>query len=156
MLPLIALSLLAPSASNVSPMITQPAEPKIELKLASDSVRRGGELAGTVVVTFAPGVHGYPNPPGRDYEIPLEVKSIVRTMLLSHVAYPKGKEIDFAGSKTLAYEGRVEIPFKARIRTKQAGPFAGSIEVSYQQCDDSACYPPSSQVIPVRVTLTKG
>lgn len=123
----------------------QPAPAKIEVKLDAKTVAPGGTIKGKVLVTFAPGWHGYQNPPMREYEIPLKIEPAAKGFKVK-ATYPKGEMKDFAGAKTLMYEGTVAVPFTATA-PKKKGPFKFELNVSYQQCNESTCLPPESQKV---------
>jgi DsbC/DsbD-like thiol-disulfide interchange protein len=128
------------------------AEPAVvELKLASKTVAKGGTVKGSVVVTFAPGWHGYQNPTMREYEIPLKVSSPTKGIALK-ATYPKGKEIESAGAKTWAYEGTVVVPITLTV-PKKAGTVSFKIDVAYQQCNDQTCLPPDMATLSGKITV---
>jgi DsbC/DsbD-like thiol-disulfide interchange protein len=146
------LGLFALLAASIAP---GPAEdpPTVELKLSGKTAPSGGVLKGKVIVTFAPGWHGYQNPPKNDYEIPLKVDSAAKDLKVK-VSYPKGVLKEFQGSKSLMYEGVVEIPVVVYL-PKKIGPYTVKLDVSYQQCDDSTCLPPGKLSLSEKVTLKK-
>jgi thiol:disulfide interchange protein DsbD len=130
------------------------AEPaKVELKLDSKVVAPGGTVKGKVLVTFAPGWHGYQNPPMRDYEIPLKVESKTKGITLK-ASYPKGQMKDFMGAPTAMYEGTVTIPIVLTM-PKTLGTYALKLDVSYQQCDDSSCLPPQTTSVAEKLVVKK-
>lgn len=126
--------------------------PRIELKLDSKAAPMGGIVKGRVFVTFSPGWHGYQNPPMRDYEIPLKVEGATKDLKLK-ATYPKGELKDFAGAKTLMYEGTVAVPFTLLV-PKKKGTFKFDLNVSYQQCNHATCLPPESQKVSGSIAVT--
>ena len=130
----------------------EPADPpKVELKLDSKRGVPGGTLKGKVLVTFAPGWHGYQNPPKNEFEIPLKVDSGTKDLKLK-ATYPKGEPKEFAGTKTMAYGGTVTIPIVLSLPQKK-GVFPFKLEVSYQQCNESSCLPPGKIVVQDKLDL---
>ena len=131
-----------------------PAEPaKVELKLPIKSGAPGATLKGKFLVTFAPGWHGYQNPPTREYEIPLKVETKTKGVSLK-VQYPKGEMKSFAGAQTAMYEGTVELPFTLTL-PKAAGVVSVKFDVNYQQCNSSSCLPPETLSLAEKVTVKK-
>ncbi len=143
---LLALAISAPTQEPVGEPAT------VELKLdAKKTVKPGGTVKATVIVTFAPGWHGYQNPPMRDYEIPLKITTPTKGLGLK-ATYPKGKEIESAGAKTWAYEGTVSVPIVLTV-PKKAGVFPFKLDVAYQQCNDQTCLPPDQATLSGKVTV---
>jgi hypothetical protein len=95
------------------------------------------------------GFHVNSNQPMSDLLIPTEIK------LESHAAvvsgkpiYPKGEEIALAFSpkqKLSVYEGDVaiEVPLSA-AKTAKKGAYTLKGSLSYQACNDNACFPPKT------------
>ena len=130
------------------------AEPaRVELKLPVKVGAPGALLKGKVLVTFAPGWHGYQNPPTREYEIPLKIETKAKGVALK-VQYPKGEMKDFAGAQTAMYEGTVEVPFTLTL-PKTAGVVSVKFDVNYQQCNSSTCLPPESLTVTEKLTVKK-
>lgn len=129
----------------------QAPDPKVELKLDAKQAAPGGMIKGKVVVTFAPGWHGYQNPPKNDFEIPLKVESATKDLKVK-ATYPKGTQKPFMGEATMMYEGTVTIPIVLTL-PKKKGEYPFKLEVSYQQCDDSSCLPPDKVVVSEKVSL---
>ncbi len=125
--------------------------PSVTLQLASKSAKPGSKLRGKVVVTFSPGLHAYQNPPTMDFNIPLKVESATKGVGL-RPTYPKGVMKEFAGDSVAVYEGTVAIPFEATL-PKRLGKVELKLKVTYQQCNESGCFPPSSKSVAATVLL---
>lgn len=128
--------------------------PKAKLTLPETEVVAGSLVKGTVSLTFAPGLHGYQNPPSEDYMIPVEIKSVEGATKLS-VRYPAGHPAAVGGEldPVMTYSGTVEIPVLVRI-PEVKGSYEFKIAVGYQQCNDQACYPPGTVSVTGAVNVT--
>ena len=129
-----------------------PSEPaRVEVKLASKKSAPGGTIKGNVTVTFAPGWHGYQNPPTHEFEIPLKVSTSTKGVSLK-ATYPKGVMKEFSGEMTAMYEGAVGIPVVLTM-PKKRGEVSIVFDVGYQQCNSSSCLPPEKASASVKVTV---
>lgn len=134
---LVAIAALAAAVSSQEP------PPKATIKVVIDKVKPGATTGtGTVILTLPEGFHGYQNPPMRDYEIPIKVESVTKSLPIKP-KYPKGLLINAAGSETLAYEGEVKIPFSFSL-PKKPGTYSLEVKAGYQLCNDSNCWPPET------------
>lgn len=126
---------------------------KIEWKLDPKPVIAGQPVKGTVVVTFGEGLHGYQNPPTRDYMIPVTISTPAKGWTVS-AKYPKGTPMNVAGESEPAavYEGRIEIPVEIKGPTK-AGANSIPIVIRYQLCDATACFPPETFQLKVQAKV---
>ncbi len=127
--------------------------PKVAFTLASKTARPGGTAKGKVVVTFASGLHGYQNPPTMDYMIPVALDCLTKDVVLKP-EYPKGVVKEFVGEKAAVYEGAVSIPVSLKL-PKRTGKLEVKVKVNYQQCNDTGCFPPSSQTVSANLNLTR-
>ena len=80
--------------------LAQDIPPRVSLKLEKTTAKPGEEVKGTVTAVFAPGLHGYQNPPSKDYMLPVKVSAGEGTALKS-VNYPKG-HLEMAGGEEAA------------------------------------------------------
>jgi thiol:disulfide interchange protein len=137
-----AIALLALVAASLAQL---PEAPRLRLEVPTKEVVAGQPFQGTAVVTFAPGLHGYQNPPSEDYMIPVKVESRTPAFSVVSVNYPRGVDKVTGGSDVPArvYSGTIRIPFTLRA-PEQAGEHTVEISLGYQQCDDQNCYPPDS------------
>lgn len=115
--------------------------PTIKLVLPK-SAKAGSVVKGTVKVKFAPGLHGYQNPPTRSYLVPVSVKSDTKGVSLEKARYPKGIMKESLGDTLAVYEGEVSIPVELKITSK--GQVKVVLDINYQQCNDNACFNPTS------------
>lgn len=130
-----------------------PEQPLMKVRMISKAIAPGATVKAELTIEFAPGLHGYQNPPMRDYEIPVTVKEGPGSPKVKPV-YPPGHEIDFAGAKTMAYEGTVVIPFTFSA-PKKVGPASAQIVVTTQQCNEGNCFPPQNQTIAIQYSVVK-
>src|SRR5512142_2997454 len=81
----------------------------VQFSLSQKAAVAGSKVKGIVKVSFPAGLHGYQNPPSKDYMIPLVVKANAKDPKLASVAYPKGVARKPAGGKGEArvYEGTI-------------------------------------------------
>lgn len=143
----------AVAGSAVSSSSQMPDPPKVRVRMISKAIAPGALVKAEVDIGFAPGLHGYQNPPGRDNEIPVSVKEALGSPTIK-ATYPLGHEIDFAGGKSLVYEGTITVPITFRA-PKKLGPAAFSIVVTAQQCDSSNCYPPTNTTVKSTYSVVK-
>lgn len=129
--------------------------PKAQLTLTQTEAVAGSLVKGTVSLTFAPGLHGYQNPPSEDYMIPVAIKSVEGATKLS-VRYPAGHAAAVGGelNPVMTYSGTVEIPVLVRI-PEVTGTHEFKIAVGYQQCNDQACFPPGTITVTGSVNVTE-
>jgi DsbC/DsbD-like thiol-disulfide interchange protein len=128
------------------------AAPKATLVLPK-SAKAGKQVKATLRIVFEEGLHGYQNPPTKDYMIPVEVKSATKGLAIKP-AYPKGVVKEFMGEETAVYEGAIEIPILITV-PKKTGPLIIKLDVGYQQCTDEACYAPATLSVSGKLTITK-
>ncbi|MCH7903141.1 MAG: thioredoxin family protein [Armatimonadetes bacterium] len=126
-------------------------EPKIELLIPDPSVNAAGEVAGTVRITFAPGYHGYQNPPTDAMTLPVEIKQVDGTPI-KFISYPTGAMKMFAGDLHAMYVGQTDFPvvFDA---SGMAGDVTFKVDVFYQQCDELNCFMPTTVPLALTVAL---
>ena len=128
--------------------------PKATLKFAKATAAPGEKVKATLTVVFATGLHGYQNPPALDYQIPVSVKVVEKGFTLAKANYPKGVEMTVAGELSRVYEGEVTIPLELKASTKP-GNYNVNVQVNYQQCTESSCYPPNKVVAKAKLVVKK-
>lgn len=148
-----AKSIFAVLALGSAIAVAQAPEPTFKVTLASTKVKAGSWVKGTAILTFAPDYHGYQNPPTQSFEIPVKIEAGSKDVALK-VVYPKGELKEFMETQTAVYEGEVKIPFTFKAASKP-GQMKLAIKVSYQQCDATNCFPPSSKTVILNLTVTK-
>lgn len=136
--------------------LSQAPAPKVSVSTPPKQVAAGSKLTLVVTVTFAPGYHGYQNPPAEEYEIPVTVKIDGKEFKVTKVAYPAGVDATVGGSDkpTKAYQGVVKIPVTLTAPTK-LGVKDLKIVVGFQQCDETTCFPPGEISSTVKVNVVK-
>jgi DsbC/DsbD-like thiol-disulfide interchange protein len=147
----ILFGLLAASLS-----FAQAPEPTLTVSAPPKQVAAGAKITLTVTVTFAPGLHGYQNPPAQEFEIPVTVKIDGKEFKVVKIAYPAGVEAKIGGSDkaTRAYEGEIKIPITLTAPTK-VGAKNLKVMLGYQQCNESTCFPPVEVSTTVKVNVVK-
>lgn len=132
-----------------------PDPPKFSMKLDSKAFSPGATVKGSFFVEFAPGLHGYQNPPNKDFLNPISVMAKSKGIKLTP-KYPKGELITMANEETptAVYKGKVEIPFTL-VLPKKAGKHKLEFELQYQQCDDHNCWPPATSKLTFDVVVKK-
>lgn len=149
------ISLVAVSALFVSALAAQggPA-PKASFKLNKVAAKPGDIMKATVVVTFADGYHGYQNPPSDEFQKGVSVAIVGKAFKLAPVKYPAGVDYKMDGEAKpyKIYKGSVSIPVEFTT-PKKPGTYELKFEVSYQQCTDRDCYPPSTVYVVSKVKV---
>lgn len=127
--------------------------PKVSVSSDITEAGVGDTIPATLTVTFAPGLHGYQNPQKDATIIPIKVANGDHTEIVD-VEYPTGtpKSVGGLPDKYPVYEGTIEIPFSFQL-TSDPGPDGADIRFSYQQCNDSTCFPPDSVTVHLKLNL---
>ncbi|MDI9640926.1 protein-disulfide reductase DsbD family protein [Kamptonema cortianum] len=127
--------------------------PSAKIDFEATQMFAGGYARAVVTLTFADGLHGYQNPPSEDYQIPVQLQTLEGTGKVLMVKYPEGEPHVMGGETkaSMTYGGTVRFPVLIEL-PKKVGKVEVGIRVRYQQCDESACYPPGR--IDVKQTLT--
>jgi len=129
---------------------------KIHAQTVSGSigtVKRGGSVRGTVVLSIPGGLHVNSSRPNSEYAIPTSVKVSAVGGKVGAVSYPRGRNRKFAFSEdTLnVYEGRAAFGFNLTVPANFKGNAVKvRAVVRFQACTDEVCYAPKTQ----EVTLT--
>ncbi len=145
---LLRVSLLASTAVvSALSMAQSDTPPIVKIKLEKSIVSANKPFKATLNVTFASGLHSYQNPPNPSTYIPLTVKLDGKVFKVVSMKYPKGSPIKVAGEDkpVYVYSGQVQIPITF-MAPKTTGSIPIKLTVSYQQCNDRECYPPTSLV----------
>jgi DsbC/DsbD-like thiol-disulfide interchange protein len=130
--------------------------PSASLKFAKATAAPGEKLKATLTVTFAPGLHGYQNPPAEEFQIPVTVKVVEKGFSLVKATYPAGTDFTMEGEAKPAkvYEGMISIPIELKASAK-AGTYNVNVRVDYQQCNASSCFPPGSVTAKAKLVVAK-
>lgn len=129
--------------------------PEVKLVFPA-SAKAGQKVQGTIEITFAEGLHGYQNPPSEAYQIPVKVSLDTKGYKLVKVAYPKGiaKATGGETKPSNVYEGTIRIPVTVEM-PKKPGAAVFKLTISYQQCNDETCFPPSSVTGTAKLKVVK-
>ncbi|HUR36774.1 MAG TPA: protein-disulfide reductase DsbD N-terminal domain-containing protein [Terriglobales bacterium] len=112
-------------------------------------VAKGKPVSATIRFRVNKGFHVNSNKPSSDLLIPTEIKFEPQAgILIGKIAYPAGEEFELSFSpkqKLSVYQGNVAVtvPLSAAKRTKP-GIYALRGSLSYQACNDNACFPPKT------------
>ena len=119
--------------------------PTVKLSVDGPNVLANKPFNAVLSVTFADGLHAYQNPPSADTFIPVVVKVDGKTFSVVAVKYPKGVPAKVAGEDKPIniYSGTIKIPVTLKAPAK-LGSYDLKLEVSYQQCNEGSCFPPST------------
>ena len=130
--------------------------PSVKVSIDDKAVTAGKPFNASVAITFADGLHAYQNPPSADTFIPVVVKLEGKEFTLVTAKYPKGTPAKVAGEEKPVniYTGTIKIPFTVKAPAK-AGAFDFNVSVSYQQCNEGSCFPPSSVNASAKIKVGK-
>ncbi len=110
-------------------------------------------------LVIAPGFHINTGKPSLDYLIPTKLEWTSKELKLLRVDYPAGQRrtFSFAPDKPLeVYQGQVSIRSRFQApRGAAPGKLTLRGKLSYQPCDDTACYPPVNVPVEVGVEIVK-
>ncbi len=132
-----------------------PSVVKARLVLATQGAHSSSVAKAAVVAQIRAGYHINALHPSLDYLIPTEVQlNRSAGVTVEKVIYPPGRPVRFAFLKTplAVYEGEVLIGLVLKLGRADASsviPLRGKL--SYQACNDHACFAPTS--IPLRLVV---
>jgi thiol:disulfide interchange protein DsbD len=147
-------ALLFPRANHSANAFPQSA-PNIGVnaQLASEKVRKGGRVQGTVVMDIPSGYHVNSNRPLEKYliasQLQFETPAGVR---VGPIVYPRAllRSLKFSKSKVSVFEGHTTIRFSVAV---PASFKSDSVELKgrlrYQACNDDVCFPPRTTEVKV-------
>ena len=125
----------------------------VNARLASDKVRKGGRVQGTVVVDIPSGYHINSNRPLEKYliasQLQFEAPAGVR---VGPIVFPRPilRSLKFSKSKVAVFEGHTTIRFSVTV---PASFKSNSVELKgrlrYQACNDDVCFPPKTTEVKV-------
>jgi DsbC/DsbD-like thiol-disulfide interchange protein len=127
-----------------------------QLTLAQKTAAPGAKVKGVVKVIFPEGLHGYQNPPTKEYMIPVGVKAKAKGFKLVSVTYPKGVARKSPGEQgdVMVYDGEVLIPIVVQMPTKP-GTVTIKLIVEWQSCTEMDCFPPEEVTVTGQVVVAK-
>lgn len=136
------------------------AKPDIQaVLLAPQSLAPGA--SGVVVVTIemriGPGWHVNSHKPKESYLIPTRATLKASGGTVSEIRYPQGveKRFEFADQTLSVYEGTVRFTADLTAPDGMTGKISLTGALSYQACDEHACYPPATIQLAATVVLTQ-
>ena len=121
-------------------------------------VSKGKAATATVRFRVKQGYHVNSNQPSSDLLIPTEIKFEAQPgVVVGRVVYPAGEEFALSFSpkqKLSVYQGDVtlKVPVSAAKNAK-VGDYTLKGSLSYQACNDNACFPPKSAPFELTVQL---
>jgi DsbC/DsbD-like thiol-disulfide interchange protein len=120
------------------------------------TVSKGKPARATVRFRVNKGYHVNSSKPSSDLLIPTEIKfEAAPAVAVGKIEYPKGEEyaLSFSpGQKLSVYQGdvAVTVPVSA-AKAAKPGTYTLKGSLSYQACNDNACFPPKSA--PLELTV---
>jgi hypothetical protein len=118
-------------------------------------VRPGDDLEFAVLADIAPGYHLYGPEEKRPSRTEIDVLE-ARGLQWGITAFPPVIKRDLAGlGEYDLYEGEIAIRLPAKVNDSvgQDSEVYARIEVKYQVCTESACSPPTSTVMEIRIPI---
>lgn len=127
--------------------------------LETDAALPASSVQGAVVAQIAPGYHINDHVPSLDYLIPTQIKfEPAKDLSVEKVVYPQGelKRFAFSDTRLSVYEGKLVIGALFKIdRSVRPGDYALKGKLTYQACNDHACFPPSSAPLTLTVKVVR-
>src|SRR5260370_20220723 len=146
---LLSLPLVIGAAQGAAPVVTA------RTVLGSDAAHAGSSVKAAVVAEIPPGYHINERKPTLDYLIPTELKlEPTKELVPEKSVYPKGelKKFAFADTALSVYEGKFVVGTVLKVEPHVApGTYNIRGKLSYQACNDRACFPPKS--VPVSLAV---
>lgn len=131
-----------------------PDAPQVVVSGPKTPVAPGAKFTVRLTVTFAPGLHGYQNPPADPFQIPLSVTVANKDIRVASVKYPAGVPKIFQGERVMVYEGATVVTLEL-VAPKKAGNVPVRLNVRYQQCDDTSCWPPETSTVTMTLRVQR-
>jgi hypothetical protein len=129
--------------------------------ISVDKVRQGSSFQAAIVLDIGSAFHINSNRPKDPNLIPTKLEPVKSDgIVFGLVAYPKGEEqkFKFSDDPLSVYSGQVVIKIPVRTTVKlPLGQQTLRTKLSYQACNDQACFPPKTVevTIPVEVVDAK-
>lgn len=116
----------------------------VSTALSVESAAAGKTYDAAVILDIADRWHINSAYPYEDFLIPASLSFATASGFTPHsIAYPRGHDVELAGSRMSLYDGQTIIPFRLSIAPDvAAGEYTVSITVGYQPCDDRQCGAP--------------
>ncbi len=122
------------------------------------TVSKGKPAKATVRFRVKSGFHVNSNKPSSDLLIPTEIKFEANPAIaVGKLEYPVGEEFALSfspGQKLSVYQGdvTVNVPLRAAKRARP-GDYTLKGSLSYQACNDNACFPPKTATFELSVQV---
>jgi DsbC/DsbD-like thiol-disulfide interchange protein len=123
------------------------AKPDIQAVLTAPASLAAGATGKLVVeMRLGPGWHVNSHTPKASFLIPTNVTLSASMGVVSDVRYPKHVEraFEFSNEPLAVYEGTVRFEADLTAPTPASGTIAVTGTLTYQACDEHACYPPAA------------
>jgi DsbC/DsbD-like thiol-disulfide interchange protein len=141
------------------PPPTPQSAPDISLsgRLASDKVRKGGTVQGTVTMDIPSGYHVNSNRPLEKFLIASQLQiEAPKGVRVGSVVYPRPilRKLKFSKSKVSVFEGRAVIRFSVTVPPSfpsRKVELKGHLR--YQACNDDICFPPRTRDVSVSLKV---
>jgi DsbC/DsbD-like thiol-disulfide interchange protein len=144
-------------ATPASPMPQSAPDIGVAARLASDKVRKGGTVQGTVTMDIPSGYHVNSNRPLEKFLIASQLQiEAPKGIRAGSVVYPRPmlRKLKFSRSKVSVFEGRAVIRFSLTI---PASFPSRTVELKghlrYQACNDDICFQPRTRDVSVSLKL---
>ncbi len=125
------------------------------VKASPATVAPGGHGTLTVTLSMAPGYHINAHAPNDPSLIPTSLTAASAGAVFGAARYPAAKSIkvSYSPKPILVYEGKttVQVPFTVSKAAKHGKKFAVTGTLSFQGCNQSSCFAPTS--LPVHATV---
>ena len=107
-----------------------------------------------VELTFGPGWHANSHTPSEEFLVPTDLDLTATGGTLSPVRYPKEVErkLSFSEKPLRVYDGTVRFEADLTVPASAPGKVAIKGSLSYQACNDTQCFAPTS--LPLAATVT--
>ncbi|HEU4597098.1 MAG TPA: protein-disulfide reductase DsbD domain-containing protein [Pyrinomonadaceae bacterium] len=158
--------LLAPArfTSSAAPKPLSPAqEGDIQINgfFSVDPAQQGSSFQAAIVMEIPRGLHVNGNRPLGKFAIPTTVKvDAPRGMKISAVTYPRAQVRSFRfgegvpAERLAVYEGRSIVRFNVTVPPNfERGVARIRVNVRYQSCSDTVCYPPRSEQLTLPIAI---
>lgn len=128
--------------------------------VAPVTVKRGGSATVELDFRVARGFHINSNQPKGEYLLPTALKlDPPSDIIIANLSYPPGQDYSFAfapDEKLNVYTGDFTVRGTVKTtRTMPAGTYRVHGTLSYQACDNAACYPPKKLPVAFDVHVPK-
>jgi DsbC/DsbD-like thiol-disulfide interchange protein len=158
--------LLAPSrfTSSAAPKTFTPAQDgrvNVNGFFSVDPAQQGSSFQAAIVMEIPKGLHVNGNRPLGKFAIPTTVKvDAPRGMKITPVSYPRAQVRSFRfgegvpAERLAVYEGRAIMRFSVTVPSNfERGVARIRVNVRYQSCSDSVCFPPRNQELTLPIAI---